>query len=93
MDKNKEKDIRKVKTSIKLKNYSLNCIIRVINNISIDKKNERIKNMNKLIDLISKKAADITINLSELTNILTREIKLSKLLLEEYKDNLIFVKE
>ena len=50
----------------------------------IDKK-YRLHNMNKLIELISKKAAGINDDI-ELVDILTKEIKLSNLLLEEYKE-------
>jgi hypothetical protein len=67
--------------------------INFLNDIFIDKKNDRLKNMNKLIDFISKKAADITINLSEFSNTLAKEIKLANLLLEEYKEILVFDKE
>lgn len=63
--------------------------IDLINNLEINKKKYRLKNMNKLIELISKKAADITINLSDLIDILTKEIKLSKSLLEEHHRILI----
>jgi hypothetical protein len=48
-------------------------------------KNYRLQNMNKLIELISKKTAGIN-NDTELLEVLTKEIKLSNLLLEEYKE-------
>ena len=48
-------------------------------------KNYRLQNMNKLIDLISKKVAGINDDI-ELLEVLTKEIKFSNLLLGEYKE-------
>ena len=51
------------------------------------KKKDRLPNMYRLIDGISKKAADINIDLIEILN---EEIKVSSLLLDEYKNNILF---
>jgi hypothetical protein len=60
---------------------SIYIYIHFINNIN---KKIKLENANILIEAISKKAADIDVNL---VDILKNEIKLTKLLLEEYQIN------
>lgn len=69
--------------------YYLETIYTHINFIIKLGKKERLQNMNKLINGISKKAADINI---DLIKILNKEIIVSSLLLEEYKEILMIDK-
>ena len=69
--------------------YYLETLYTHINFIIKLGKKDRLKNMNKLINGISKKPADINI---DLIKILNKEIIVSSLLLEEYKEILMIDK-
>ena len=51
-----------------------------------DNKKYRLQNMYKLVEIISKKAAGIDINMLNILNILNNEIKFTNYLLEQYKE-------